>query len=334
MRQRKEREMKNKTFTVLVLLLLVATAALSQEIKTDTSRLEAAALQKETGKFIAGLGKDDFLLYERGRRMDIVACSEIEAPLSLVLLIDVSGSMKDIMKPTIEAALVLVKSLKPEDEVAIIAFAKSAELVEDFTLDKQIIEDRIKKIDEAVKLERIGTQLDDAMLQAVTQLGKATVSNSRRVVIAITDNFAPRYPDRPRKEALGELSRSGGIVCGLVTPRTLDGRYYNPPLKEIAERMHADPSSRPLTYGTRREPDGSLEIYTKATGGFAFDLKGEQIEAKIVALVDVVRKYYLIEYKSPGRVVNVREIKLKMLKEAEKREGAAKLIVQQKAQSQ
>ncbi len=326
--------MKNKTLMVLASFMLAATASLSQEINTAPASLEATVLKKETGKFIAGLGKNDFLIYERGRRMDTAVCSEIEAPLSLVLLIDVSGSMKDIMKPTIEAALVLAKSLKPEDEVAIIAFAKGVELVEDFTRDKQIIEDRIKKIDEAVKLDRIGTHLDDAMLRAVTQFGKATVANSRRVVIAITDNFAPRYPDRPRKEALGELSRSGGIVCGLVTPRTLDGRSYNPPLKEIVDRMHTDPSSRPLTYNTRREPDGSLEIYTKATGGFVFDLKGEQIEAKIAALVDVMRKYYLIEYKSSSRVVNVREIKLKMSKEAERREGAANMIVQQKAPSQ
>lgn len=326
--------MKNKTLMVLASFTLAATASLSQEINTAPASLEATVLKKETGKFIAGLGKNDFLLYERGRRMDIAVCSEIEAPLSIVLLIDLSGSMREIMKPTIEVALEVVKRLKPEDEAAIVAFAKGVELVHAFTHDKQIVEDRIKKIDEAVKLDRIGTHLDDAMLRAVTQLDKATVSNSRRVIIVMTDNFAPRYPDRSRKEALRELSRLGGIVCGLVTPHIFDEKMYGPPLKEIADRMHTDPSSRPLTNDTRREPNGSLEIYVKETGGFTLELTGEVVEMRTASLIDVVRRYYLVEYKSQGRVVNAREIKLKMSKEAERREGTANMIVKQKAPSQ
>jgi VWFA-related protein len=324
--------MKNKPLAVVVLFMLIAGSAFSQEIRTAS--LEATALKGETGQFISGLGKDDFLLYERDRRMNITECREIESPLSLVLLIDVSGSMREIMKPTIEVALEITKSLRPQDEAAIVAFAKGAEVVQGLTVDKQIIEDRIKKMDETVELGRLATRLDEGILEAVTQLGKATVSNSRRVIIAITDNIGSSYPDRRKKEALRELSRSVAIVYALIAPHDADKKLYSPPLKEVAERLHNDPSARPVVPDNEHVPDGDLETYTKESGGFFLELRGEGIEAKVAALIDTARKHYLIEYKTTSQVMTPRDMKLKMSKEAQKREGITKLIVKPKAQDQ
>jgi hypothetical protein len=75
------------------------------KLRTELILLEADALSKKTGQAIDGLKKEDFTLYEDGVRQDITHFSKDKLPLSVLILLDVSGSVWPSVKKLREGAL-------------------------------------------------------------------------------------------------------------------------------------------------------------------------------------------------------------------------------------
>lgn len=75
------------------------------------------------------LRKEDFSIYEDGIKQDLAVFEPVNTPFSVVLLIDVSGSVKPRLNAIVEAANTLVNSLKADDQVAILTFASVAKEV-------------------------------------------------------------------------------------------------------------------------------------------------------------------------------------------------------------
>jgi hypothetical protein len=69
-------------------------------------------------------------------RREITFFSRDELPLSVLLLLDVSGSVRSIVRRIAEGALNAMQRLKPADEVAVMAFANEPHLVQGFTRDR------------------------------------------------------------------------------------------------------------------------------------------------------------------------------------------------------
>lgn len=86
-----------------------------------------------SGGFIRDLTKDDFLVFEDGRLQKIVNFYSEKVPVKVVLLIDASGSTQFTQVDIRNAALEFVKSLGPEDQVAVITFNDQVKLILDFT---------------------------------------------------------------------------------------------------------------------------------------------------------------------------------------------------------
>lgn len=86
-----------------------------------------------SGGFVKDLTKDDFLVFEDGRLQKIVNFYSEKVPVKVVLLIDASGSTQFTQVDIRNAALEFVKSLGPEDQVAVITFNDKVKLILDFT---------------------------------------------------------------------------------------------------------------------------------------------------------------------------------------------------------
>ncbi len=116
----------------------------SDEIKLDTELvvLDVSVLDKGN-RPIFDLSKERFQVLEDGVPQSIDFFSREQAPVSLALAIDTSGSMRSKLDAVVQAATNLVHSDKPNDEAAVIQFKDQVELIEEFTSDTQDVEDAL-----------------------------------------------------------------------------------------------------------------------------------------------------------------------------------------------
>jgi len=135
------------------------------------------------GKFVTNLRKDDFRVSEDEKAQMITNfSSETDLPLTIALLVDTSGSVRDKLRFEQEAAIEFFYSTlqRTKDKALIISFDSGVDLLQDFTDDPEKLADAVRKIRAGG-----GTSLYDAIYLAVSQ--KLKGQSGRRVVILITD---------------------------------------------------------------------------------------------------------------------------------------------------
>src|SRR4051812_18261287 len=135
------------------------------------------------GKFVTNLKKDDFRVFEDEKPQVITNFSgETDLPLTIALLVDTSGSIRDKLQFEQRAATEFFYSTlqRGKDKAMIISFDSGVDLIQDFTDDPEKLAGAVQKIRAGG-----GTSLYDAIYLAVTQ--KLSGQQGRRVVILITD---------------------------------------------------------------------------------------------------------------------------------------------------
>ena len=141
-----------------------------------------ATVTDQSGRFVSGLSKDDFRVFEDEQPQNVTHFSAERVPVSLGIVLDTSGSMDGEKMYAAKQALerFLFQLLDPEDEVFLYRFDNQPELVEGWTRDKRRISDVLRRIQ-----PRGGTALYDAVAEAVqlAQQGK----NKKKAVVIISD---------------------------------------------------------------------------------------------------------------------------------------------------
>jgi VWFA-related protein len=184
-----------------------ARAALRASPEEHAIRLEAQLVNLNVkavdrgGNPLPALGKRDFQVFEDGIEQDIFYFEPVNAPINLVLLLDLSGSTRENRKVMIETAKRFIDSLGPGDRVAIAGFTSDFTVVADFTSNKN----RLKNAVENVKKIQGGTAFYDAMWATFDLLER--VKDSREAIVVLTDgvdNSLQAEPDDP-KHSFDEL---------------------------------------------------------------------------------------------------------------------------------
>jgi len=141
-----------------------------------------ATVSDQSGRFVSGLTKDDFRLFDDERPQAITHFNAERVPVSLGIVLDTSGSMDGDKMYAAKQALqrFLTQLLDPEDEVFLYRFDNSPQLVEGWTRDKRRISDSLFRIQ-----PHGGTALYDAVTEAVhlAQQGR----NKKKAVVIISD---------------------------------------------------------------------------------------------------------------------------------------------------
>lgn len=139
----------------------------------------------KNGHLVTNLGKEAFQVFENGQPQQIRTFKREDVPVSLGLVVDNSGSMRDKRSKVETACLGLVKASNPQDEVFIVNFNDEAFLDnpkgKDFTNDIKEMEEALTRID-----SRGGTAMRDAIRMSIDHL-KEKAHKDKRVLVVVTD---------------------------------------------------------------------------------------------------------------------------------------------------
>ena len=211
------------------------------------------------------LSADDLVVVEDGVEQAIDAFHEAVAPLSIVLALDESGSMRKSASAVIEAAHEFVDALRPEDSLAPMLFADQVVFAHDLTTNREAA---LKAIDGYVATG--GTALYDALSDALARLKHV---EGRRAIVVLTD---------------GRDENNPGTAPGSV--RTLD--------EVVALVKETDAAIFSIGLGVKvdRLP---LERLARLSGGQAYSpVEVSGLRDQYRRIVENLRRRYVLSYTS------------------------------------
>lgn len=154
-----------------------------------------ATVVDEKNRLVTDLAKQDFTVYENNQPQTIQLFKREDYPVAMGIIVDNSGSMREKRDEVNKAAINLVRSSNPEDQVFVVNFSDEPILDQEFTSD-------IKKLQAALEHveARGGTALYDAVVAASDYLLKSPLQ--RKVLFVVTDG-----EDDASQESLEETVR-------------------------------------------------------------------------------------------------------------------------------
>lgn len=155
-----------------------------------------ATVHDKNGKLLTNIPETAFHVYENGTEQPLTLFRREDVPVSMGIIIDNSGSMRDKRAKVAAASLALVKASNPQDEVFIVNFNDDAYLDCPFTSDIKKLEAALDKID-----AKGGTAMRDAISMSIDYL-KQSGKHDKKVLLVVTDGN-----DNTSNESLEQLVR-------------------------------------------------------------------------------------------------------------------------------
>ena len=243
-------------------------------VNTDLVVLDAQVIDKKTRKVFGPLQKSDFQIFEENAKQEIAYFGQDQLPLSIVLLLDISRSVRPVIEQIGAGANNALRHLKPEDEIAVMAFADHPKLIQPFTKDRALTAEKITEA--STTFLGNGTILDEALYQATQTINTGTNPANRRAIIVITDNIAVSGRASAQK-AQRELGESGTVVYGLIV-RSGFAKVFNV-----------------LTFGRIQ----GVDQYAEETGGEVLGANRQEVDSRLGEMFTRLRTRYTIGYRPP-----------------------------------
>ena len=190
-------------------------------IRTDSQlvTLNMSVIDRGTNRGLKGLTQTDFKLYENGEEQPILSFESSSAPFDLVLLMDLSGSTKEVSKLIRAAAQRFVDAARPEDRISVITFAADARVISPLTSDRELLRQRISTID----TEGGDTRIYDCLTFAMNGVTKDAKKSRRTAIILMSDGLDGTIPGvsgqygskLPYEEALRAIEEFDGVLYTL-----------------------------------------------------------------------------------------------------------------------
>ena len=241
-----------------------------------------ATVVDDRQKLVTNLDKASFTVYEDGQPQQITSFRREDIPVSLGILIDNSGSMRDKRPAVNQAALNLVRSSNPQDQVFIVNFNEEYYLDQDYTSNVNLLKESLDKIE-----SRGGTAMYDALVASADHLMK-TAKLDKKALLVVTDG-----EDNASREsleaAIRRLAVDGGPTVYTIGILGEEGRRA----EKVAKR--------------------ALTAVAERTGGVSFFPKDlSEVDAITRQVAKDIRNQYSIGYKptNPQQRGGYRQVKV------------------------
>ncbi len=303
-------------------------------IKIDTSLVlvDGIVMGKKNRAIIGDLGREDFIIRENGRPQAITHFSREELPLSIVLLVDVSGSVRPIIDEIQNATLQAFSELKPADRVGLMIFANKAKVITGLTADRDQISVKFGDIWNEPGEIGSGTFITRGVYEAARFLRQETSASDRRAIILITDDQDFRNHIPSRDVVLNELYESGTTLCGIVVGRGNNARKAVT-LGATAAITAINPAVGGVLIGMKilrraTSPGSTSHYFSERTGGVTVAAKTDGVGDAFIEMVQLLRTRYTFGYE-PSDLTDdgkLRTIKLEVQSEVQRRKGKMHVI--------
>jgi VWFA-related protein len=254
-----------------------------------------ATVVDDKQRMVTNLDKGAFTILEDGKPQNIVSFRHEDIPVAMGVVIDNSGSMREKRDRVNKAAINLVKSSNPQDEVFIVNFNDEYYLDQDFTADLNKMREALEKVD-----TRGGTALYDAVVASADHL-KKNGKLDKKVLLVVTDG-EDNESQESLEQAIRRLQEENGptvYAIGLLGEEK------------------------------QRRARKALQFMAEKTGGIAFFPKTlDQVDEITRQVAHDIRNQYTIGYKptNPKSSGGYRTIKVDA-----KAKGYGKLTVRTKS---
>jgi len=225
-----------------------------------------ASVVDDKGNFIPGLQKDNFRVFEDKVEQKLSVFRREDVPLSIGLVVDNSGSMRDKRERVNAAALTFVETSNPQDEVFVVNFNDEffLDLDKDFTSDIKELREALERVD-----SRGGTALFDALIGSMDHLKKGT--RDKKALLVITDGVDNASRNTLQQD-VEEAHKTGVLI-------------YAVGLLDEEEKSKA------------RQGKRDLQRLATETGGMAFFPHSvEEVQAICTEIAHDIRNQYVLAY--------------------------------------
>ncbi len=235
-------------------------------------------------RFVTGLSQDNFQIFEGKTPQTIQNFSREDVPVSIGIILDISGSMKDKVSRLQEAVSQFCDAANPEDEFFLITFAEQPRLAVDFTTKTAEIEKEI------VFMQPKGrTSLLDAIHMGIRKMKDARYGKKALLIISDGGDNHSRYGEREVKG----LARESDVMIYSIG---LFDRYVPTPEEMLGPQL--------------------LTEVTEPTGGRAYTLDNANEMPSVARHIGMeLRTQYVLAYrpKDSGHDGRWRKIRVKLM---------------------
>ena len=250
--------------------------------------LHATVLDKK-GRMVNDLKPEDFRVYEDGALQQLSVFSHADIPVTMGIVIDDSGSMREKREAVNAAALAFVKTSNPQDQVFVVNFndVYYLDTPGDFASNMEDLKSALEKID-----SRGGTALYDAVYASLDHVKLGNRDKKTLLVITDGEDNASRYSF---DELMKYAQKSNAVIytIGLLGSEEPGGLF----------KVHGGSSHRAAKI---------LEKIAEATGGEAYFPKSlDEVQSTCEQIAHDIRNQYTLAYyptnaKKDGTFRNVR----------------------------
>jgi len=235
-------------------------------------------------RLVTGLEKENFQLFEGSSAQEIRTFSSEDAPVSLGVIFDSSGSMSSKMDRAKDAVVEFFKTANPQDEFFMITFSDEPEQMSDFTSS---VDDIQNKLIFAVPKRR--TALLDAIYMGISKMRQAKYAKKALLIISDGGDNHSRYTENEIKSLVKEADV-------MIYAIGIYDRYASAQEERLGPQL--------------------LTEISELTGGRAFTIDNPNDLADVATKIGVeLRNQYVLGYR-PAKVVRDgkwRKIKVKLL---------------------
>jgi VWFA-related protein len=297
------------SFAVLLIVFAVGVSAQQPDevIKTDTSlvQLNVGVVDRQ-GRAITTLSRNDFMVYEDGVLRPIASFEPTDAPFSLVMLLDMSGSTINFRQQIQGAALRFLDALAPDDRVAVVEFnGKGVKTLLGFSTDRRRTAYAIVTLASGAGK----TPLYDALKYSLEELGRE--GKRRKAIVVLTDGIDTKVQDADRaivqKAPDGEVStaikpEASSQLNSVLNDADRQGVTIFPLALPSGDPKRL-PLPDPLITAMYTAARTRLELLANRTGGQLHEVRRLDELAKIYPIIAAeMRALYSIAYqpRNPG----------------------------------
>jgi Ca-activated chloride channel family protein len=236
----------------------------NQTLKVDVDlTLVNATVTDPLNRYVSGLEQEHFQIWEDKIEQKIEYFSSEDVPMSLGMIFDVSGSMKDKISTARDAAVTFLKTGNPDDEYFLVEFANRPEVASDFTTDISKLQSKI-----IFTPAKGMTAMYDAVYVGLEKLKTGT--NPKKALLLITDgeDNRSRYTFQNVKDFVKEqdVQIYAIVITDEWNSQLSAGRTGRAMLEELAD----------LTGGRAFFPDSVYELEDICTK-IAIELKNQYV---------------------------------------------------------